>query len=237
MIDPMTLSLILAGAKTGLGALQAYKGNKAAKSAIRSEYEIPSAVNEQLKLAKAQALQTQLPGQSQIESNISGGVQTGIRAAKESGDPVAMMATISALNANQNQAYNQLGVQGAQFKQQNMANLQNVLGNYGQYQDKAFGYNKDEPYRNKAAAAEALKGSGIQNIASGLSDAAGIGMQSMANKQQGDMMSKWFGANKTIPTGSTASNANTNVLQSMGINTQGMTAEQIAQTLQILGLS
>ncbi len=183
-MDPFTIaSLALAGGKAIYGGIQTAKGNKLAKQAVRPTYEIPSAVNDQLKIAKAQALNARLPGQSQAEENIQGGVQTGIRAAQESGNnPAAIMATISALNANQNEANQGLAVKGAEFQQQNISNLQNTLGNYAQYQDKAFGYNQDEPYKNKAAAAEALKGAGIQNIQSGISDAAGIGMQASANK-------------------------------------------------------
>lgn len=182
-MDPALLSLGLATGKAIYGGIQTAKGNKLAKEAVRSEYEIPSTVNEQLKIAKAQALNSRLPGQSQAEENIMGAGQSGIRAAKESGNnPSAIMAAISALNANQNQAYQGLATKGAEFQQQNIVNLQNTLGEYGQYQDKAFGYNQDEPYRNKAAAAEGLKGAGTQNIQSGISDAVGIGMQSEANK-------------------------------------------------------
>lgn len=233
-MDPLTASLILAGGKAALGGYQAYKGKKLADQTQRPYYEIPEAVKEQLKLAKAQSIGTRLPGQSAIEENIEGSGESAIRAAQESANnPAALMATISAINANKNQSLQQLGVQGAQMQQQNQANLQNVLGNVAQEQKAQFMYNKDEPYRNTAAAAEALKGAGIQNIQSGLMDAGGIAAKAYSNQNlEGLLGKKGSGAAGT----NSALNTNKNILQSLGIDTTSMSDEDVVSLINSLGL-
>lgn len=218
-------AVIIAGAaaatKLTVGGIQYAKGRKLAKEAVRPTYEVPSAVNDQLAIAKAQAQNNRLPGQSQAESNISGASQTGIRAAKESGNPAAIMAAISAINANQNQAYQGLATKGAEFQQQNIANLQNTLGNYGQYQDRQFDMNKMQPFRDKAAAAAALQGAGMKNMAGGASDGGGIAMQAMGKKDGGG----GAGSAKT----STIESGVPTAVESAPIGTSNFTPSQINQ--------
>jgi len=179
MVPSALIPLLLAGGKAALGGIQALRGGQLAKGAKRPTYEIPSAVSEQVRIAKAQALNNRLPGQSAAEQAIQGSTQAGIRAAQETGPSnSSIMATIAALNANQNTASQNLATQGAQFQQGNIQNLQSTLGSLANYQDKKFEYNQQKPFEDKAAAAAALKGAGIQNISSGLTDAAGIAMLS-----------------------------------------------------------
>ncbi len=204
-MDPLTISLILSGAKAGFGALQAHKGNKLAKQAVRPSYQIPSAVNQYLANAQTMAQNQRLPGQSAIEENISGSTAQGVRAAQESANnPAALMATIAALNANQNNALTDVGVKGAEMQQNNQMNLQGALQNYAGYQDKAFDINQMQPYQQKAAAATALKGAGIQNIWGGVENAGGTLMnmsaQNADKKKYEAMIQAFLSSQKGQPT-------------------------------------
>lgn len=200
-MDPLTISLLLSGAKAGFGAIQAHRGNKLAKQAIRPTYNIPSAENNYLANAQAMAQNSRLPGQSAIEENIGGSTAGAIRAGQESGDPVAQMALLAGVNANQNQALTNVGVQGAQMQQQNKMNLQGALQNYAGYQDKAFDINSMQQFQDKTKAASALKGAGIQNLWGGLENIGGSLMQKSgqnAEKKNYEEMIKAFlaGGNK-----------------------------------------
>ncbi len=177
-MDPVTLSLLISGgtalAKTGIGAAQAAKGRKLAKGA-RPQAEIPSTVEDYLSNAKAAAASSQLPGQSAIEQRIGGSSASGIRAATEGASSSAgLMAGIAGIKGNEQNALADLGIAGAQMQDTNKQRLQEALLKYGSYQDQQFQTNKMDPYYEKAQAAQALKGAGLQNIMGGVEQLGGL---------------------------------------------------------------
>ncbi len=176
-MDPVTLSL-LASAGSSLikgisGAAQKAKGNRMSRMA-RPQDEIPSAVNEYLNNAKAAAARSTLPGQDIIDQKIGGATAAGIRNATEGASSSAgLMAGIAGIRGNEQSAIADTGIAGAQMQDANKDKLQAALLKYGQYQDQQFQTNKLQPYYENAAAAQALKGAGNQNIMNGIEGVLG----------------------------------------------------------------
>ncbi len=174
MLDPLTMSLMLSGVKGVFGAYQGIKGSQMARNTQRPEYNIPSAATAYLQNAQAMAQNQRLPGQSAIEGQIQGATASGIRNATEAGNnPASIMATIAALNSNQNNAIVNVGTEAAQMQQQNQRNLGQAQQYMAGQEQQAFDYNQNQPYQQKIQAAMALKGAGIQNTFGALENAVG----------------------------------------------------------------
>jgi hypothetical protein len=159
---------------SGIG--QENQANSIYKTNQRPIYNIPASENGALNLAQSQYDDPNLPGygalQNQLGANTSGGLAAAQQSGGNSGD---IIDAISKLYNSKNQANINLGVQGAQFRRQNAANLQSQLGTQAQYEDKAFNYNQDAPYEQNLAKANALLGAGRQNVASGANSLAYLG--------------------------------------------------------------
>jgi hypothetical protein len=176
-------------AKGGVALHQRNKAKKLEKANARPDYEIPEAANEamgasrdSLGVAQTMAAQNLLPGQERIEAKLGQGAAQAIGGVREAGGGGAgMMAAIAGINTNQNNAIADLGVRAAEFKQDNMRNLQgayldmaNAHSMYAGYQEKQWEWDKANPYLERAAAIRALKGASQQN-AMGAIDTMGAG--------------------------------------------------------------
>ena len=177
-MEPMTLALLMsagtAAVKTGIGAAQAAKGKKLAKGAVRPEKEIPSAVEEYLANVKAMAANKRLPGQGALEQKIGASSASGIRQATQgASSSAALMAAIGGIKGEEQSQLADVGVKSAGFQDLNQQRLQDALLKYGGAQDDVFEANEMEPFKDEAAAAEALTGAGMQNIVGGIEQGAG----------------------------------------------------------------
>jgi len=184
-MDPVTLSLItsagIGAAKAGIGAAQAAKGKRLARGA-RPQKEISSSMNEYLSNAKSAAASSRLPGQDIIEQQIGGASASGIRAAQEGASSSAgLMSAIAGVKGNEQRALGDLGIAGAEMQAANKDKLQSALLKYGQAQDEQFDINQMQPFQDKAQAAQALKGAGLQNMMSGLDSVAGAASMGLTN--------------------------------------------------------
>lgn len=166
----------------GIGLIQGLSG--ALSVPERPKYNFPSAIEDAIANAKGLAGQTRLPGQDKLEADIGNRTASYVNnLEKLSGGNSAAIGGLSKIYAQELNAKNQLGVNAAQYHAANQQQLQNAQRMYGQYQDKAFGYNIDDPYQTKAAASSALIGSGIQNFFQGGKDVVGVASyQSMMDK-------------------------------------------------------
>ena len=153
----LAIPAILGGAQTLVGAIGGLL-NK------RPNYEIPSAAKQSFALAQLQAASS-LPGYAQAKSNIGATTGNLINAAKESGNPTAIL---SAIQANQNKASNDLDVQNANYQTQMQQNLQNAANEYANFEDQKFQLNKYQPYVDRKNQFSDLLGSGINNVIGGL---------------------------------------------------------------------
>lgn len=155
-MPPSLIPLLFGGAQTLIGGI----GSMLNK---RPQYEIPNAATQKLALASAAAA-SNMGGYNQAISTIGANTSNAYSAARESGNP---MSVISAIQANQNQATNDLNARNAQYKEGQQQNLQNTLGDYANYQNEAFQLNKYQPYVDRKKAFSDLVGAGLKNIASG----------------------------------------------------------------------
>lgn len=170
-------------AQAGYGIYQAFKGNQLANSMTRPEYQIPEEVLANLSDAQIQALEGLPAEQKQaFVENIQRGSQSAMRGL---GDRSAGISGISSIQQNEADSYRELLGMDARQRQANQANLMNQRSNVADYRDKAWDYNVRQPYDETMAAAEAMKGAGLQNIFGGLKQGV---QQSLDYKMYQDML-------------------------------------------------
>lgn len=157
----------------------------------RPQYNIPGQISEATNMARMDALDTNLPGQRQAEERISGSASQAINQSINSGaGSNTLLAAISGVNRNQQNALNDLSIQGAQQQIADRAALRGQLGIEAQYADKAWEWNKQKPYLDAMNSAAALRNASSQNLFSALTNIPGIlkpkgGGQGMPNTNSG----------------------------------------------------
>lgn len=151
------------------GIIQRNKGMKMMKNNARPIYRRPSEVGQGLALSEQQYLNGGMPGTANLIDNIgsanANASDMAIQAASSGGDA---LDAITKLNYNQNQQFNNVAAQEAEFKAGQLDNYQQQLGIGAQYADKEFEYNQNQPYQDRAAAASAMIGAGNTNVGNGL---------------------------------------------------------------------
>ena len=196
-IAPALLALIPSLIQMGQGIAQGARARKIASGNQRptytaTPYKIPDEIAQYVARTKAQ-VNTRLPGQSLMENKIDANSSNAIAAIQQSGNsPADIINSISGINGQQNDAYNNLGIAGVQRNDQNQANVISALITAAKYKDHAynvnsgneqaeFEYNQNQPYQANAAAASALTGAGQQNLYNGLQGASNIATMVAAN--------------------------------------------------------
>jgi len=183
-MDPLTLSLLFSAGSTvfrgGLGEVQAARAKKLANT-TRPNYTIPKAITDNQRIASSAynaASAYGMPGQGAIERRM-GETQAGsIRGIRESqASPSAILAGLSSVDKNARDANANLGVNAAQFREQNMRNTRQALLGANQvlagYEDRSFNYNKDQPYQARMRASSALRNAAQNNAFMAVDQAAG----------------------------------------------------------------
>jgi hypothetical protein len=179
-------SLISSGAgatvSTAMGIAMYYEGKKMQEkaeqlsktsAAQRPTYVIPESMQQYLTSAQKTALQG-MDEQSrqryldQIARNASYAISANV-------DRSSGLQGVSAANTTMNEANANLMIMDEQQRRQNQAALQAARLNYAGYEDKAFAYNKDQPYQDMAAAIRALKAAGEQAKYAGAQTVANAG--------------------------------------------------------------
>lgn len=108
----------------------------------RPTYEIPTSIQEQLNLLRARA-QTGLPGESIISGQIQQGTAQGVAASREAATSAAdLLGATTNLYGQQTSALTNLSIESARQKAQNELAYAQGLGTMGEYQDKAWNWNK-----------------------------------------------------------------------------------------------
>lgn len=186
-LNPATAALAAAPAVyQGVeGIIQRIQGARMAKSAIRPEYQAPSAQVQAL--AGAQNLAYgQAPG-SQVAKDLRlQGMGSSIAGIRSSGGSTAeRMAALSSLNNNANLSAMELAANDQQFKLSAAQNLQNQQMQFAQTQDKIWQMNKQQPFLDTAAKAAELQSSGTQNIHGAITGIGGA-VASGLTKKEGD---------------------------------------------------
>lgn len=157
-IDPSTIS------QSQTAIEQRHKAKELEKNNIRPTYNIPASEQEALALARSQAAQTRLPGQSAIEGRLDQTTANQVSMLERLGlgGPDIINGASRAYGMQQ-QAENQLGVAAAQYHSNNQQILRQQLGINADYQDKEWDWNNRLPYDQNRALMMALQGASMQN--------------------------------------------------------------------------
>lgn len=146
----------------------------------------------------------QMAGQNNINQRLDQATANSLYDINQnSSSGVEALAALSGVYSNQMDAENQLGLNAAQDYQRRQMAVGNELNRYAGYQDKAWDYNVNQPFQEKAAAAQALGEAGMRNKYEGLKGVVGAGVMGMNmqnNKEDKDALLKAFqGSQSTLP--------------------------------------
>lgn len=179
-------------ANVGLGIADMIKSGKRQREAQsffeKNKYDIPESAKAALQIAERQAGTYGMAGQDVMESNVKQTTAQGVDLAKESGqsssDVLAMLASLYGGEQSQMQNIGQAAAQDWQGKQRQ---LQSALGTMAGLENQKWEYNVLYPYQQMLGQAEVYGTRGRQQLQSGLSGLASVGMgieqMSNANRQ------------------------------------------------------
>lgn len=172
-----------------LGLIKAYQQQKQIKELEKIErptYEMPEAIKQQLNQSKYLASMSELPGQNLMEAKLAQNTSKGIAQMQNaSANAADLSSNIAKLYGAQNEGIQNIGLKATQNYLNQQGQLRNVLSAVGQYQDKEFDYNKNQPYDAAKAAESALRYAAWKNVSSSVKDlsAAGQGYMNYKNVQ------------------------------------------------------
>lgn len=140
--------------------VQARKQRKMAERLIeenqRPFYQIPESARRALNISQGMSTQG-LPAYDVAQMQIDQSTQSGTQAMQQAASsPAELLASLGGLYSQNMNAQQNLAVQNAQTRQQNMLNYQNALNQFASWEDKQFDVNQWQPYEQAAAAASAL---------------------------------------------------------------------------------
>ena len=170
--------------KAGLGIAQGIKAKQIAKNTVRPQYSAPNAFLEALSMAEMRALDPNLPGQGMIENKLGADLSNTIRGIQEMGGSSGeRLAAMSAASDNKMNATLDLGVQAANNRLANERALQAALGRAADYQDRAWEWNKKQPYEDAVAKAAALNEGFNSNLYGALKGLGGAAASTIGTNQ------------------------------------------------------
>jgi hypothetical protein len=192
-MEPITTALLIGSAVKGavglakgiFGASQASKARKEQKSLWdnRPTYERPEEVNEMLDLYRQSAARTQLPGQDLMEEKIGSATAFGARSAERfAPSSTAALGAVTDLYGREQNAVRDLGIQFAQYKAAQEAQLARGLQVGAQYSDQEFQYNKQQPWDIRMNEASSQRQAGAANFWEGLQGVGSAAMDFVGTK-------------------------------------------------------
>lgn len=179
------LSAIPAVIQLGTSISQSQKAKKYGKAKRPFQnYPIPQPIIDNVNAAKLQAGVTGLPGQGTIEDKLRAGqVQSDYSLINSQQSPSAVAAGISANDKNFMNTEANLGVKGAEFKNQNQRILAGANMDLAKAMEHKYNadweWNDKLPYLQNMASASAMKEASMRNSMNAFNDIAKIGVASM----------------------------------------------------------
>lgn len=188
--------MIAGGVMSGIGSLfkmgtsisQMIKGKKLQKELDRKGRPVmttPEAFSEKEGLVRSKYLDPRFAGQATMEDRAQSVNANQLKTIQDTaGSGASALTAVLAGQNNLNNNLTDIGVEGAQLKQQDLATLMNVLGDKANLQQQQWDYNVNQPYKEKAAQARALREAGQTNFANSMSDSANLAIGLGQNAQQ-----------------------------------------------------
>tara|TARA_R110000868_G_scaffold103241_4_gene284398 strand:- start:8254 stop:9249 length:996 start_codon:yes stop_codon:yes gene_type:complete len=170
---PVTASLIAAGiggAQSAFGAYQYLKGRQLAKTAKRPEMNIPRDMYNKLTTAQQMAME----GMSEQERKqyIDNLQRVSNFQMQEMGTRKAGLVGAAELGQTQADALTNMAVESEKLRRENQMYLGQTQSEMAGWKQQQFMANKMAPYMATVTAANAMQGSGLQNIMGGAGSAA-----------------------------------------------------------------
>ena len=194
-MDPMTLSLLMAGGQALLPAIQAI-GQKRKLNNLpdveRPDFQIPEAATEQLGIARSIASNRNMPGYNEALEKIENQTSRTIGDVKAAGGNMQdIMAAMASANVGAAMAKRDLDITNDKSYLGSLQNLQGQLGQYAnwqnaQQQDQMKAYN-DEMARR--AALDTARQQNMQNAIGSVAQGAATGIGYQMNM---DMLNKMY---------------------------------------------
>jgi len=186
-MDPMTAMAIASAipqvTKAITGISQKQKGKQLAQEAIRPDYKTPESVLKAVDIAKALSA-GELPGVDQYRSDISQVASQGMAGVIESAQsPAAVAQMASTLNTQQGQQLRDINTRQADYKTRIQQAYSDAMKYLGGFEQKEWEMNKFNPFVDKARAAEAMTGAGMQNVQSGVEGVATSGINYLSQTE------------------------------------------------------
>ena len=178
-------------AKGLFGAVQSARARKGINRLLANpvEYKRPGEYAQELAKRAQMAGQSQMPGQGIITDNIGQATsQAFSAAAKGSISSNTYGKSVGDIYSKQLQAYQDLGVQSAQWQQTQKENYLNTLQRGAEYSDTEWAENKLRPWETQMNQYQSQKQSGGQNLWGGIEGMAGGLMSFAGTKYAGDIM-------------------------------------------------
>ena len=159
----------------GIGDMR--KANEIERQNPRPNAEVAPAIQKASNYAYGQTLNQDIPGGEMYRNEIKGATSAGMNAASQLGSGAEAYCMLGKLIGQQNNAMGGLAQTTAQDVAGKQGAYENSLGQLGQEQNRVWDWNKAQPYLQAAQMAAQRRGSGMQNIFSGVSGAAGAGAE------------------------------------------------------------
>jgi hypothetical protein len=141
----------------------------------RPKYNIPQGVLDAVNQSKYLASMRELPGQNLMEGRLGQNTAKGIAEMRNvAANPADLASNVAKLYASQNQGLQDIGMKAGQNWLGQQGQLNQALLRLGNYQDKQFEYNQNQPYQAAKGAESALRQASYENLYSGLSDVGGL---------------------------------------------------------------
>lgn len=194
-MDPITLSLLMAGGQALMPAIKSMKQGQTLKNlpdVLRPDFQIPEAAQEQLGLARSIASNRNMPGYNEALDKIENQTNRAIGDVKAAGGNMQdVMAAMAAANMQAGMQKRDLDIANDKSYLGSLQNLQGQLGQYAnwqnaQQQDQMKAYN-DEMARR--AALDTARQQNMQNAIGSVAQGAASGIGYQMNM---DLMDKQF---------------------------------------------
>ena len=148
--------------QAGFGLYQTIKGGIDAKKNDRPIYEIPESMRQAMDTSERMA-QRGLDEQTR-QNYLQGLVDTRAASFQGLSDRKAGIGAVAGVQQREIAGQQQLAAMDNEQRMRNIAALQDMRMRMASFEDKAFEINQMQPYQDRAAAASAMQGAGLQNI-------------------------------------------------------------------------
>jgi hypothetical protein len=194
-MDPMTISLLMAGGQALLPAIKSMKQGRTLKNlpdVERPDFQIPEAATEQLGIARSIAGTRNMPGYDEALDKIDNQTNRMIGDVKAAGGNMQdIMAAMASANVGAGMAKRDLDITNSKSYLGSLQNLQGQLGSYAnwqnaQQQDEMKAYN-DEMARR--ASLDTARQQNMQNAVGAVGQGVATGLGYQMNM---DMMNKMY---------------------------------------------